>query len=329
MRRKDALRKMMMPISVETREDGGGEEKRPSKSRALKSMGMSLHDLSAEASEADKLRSQLATGEHVVEIDPELVDPAFVRDRLTDHSDPDLEELKQSIATHGQQVPILVRPHPETSGRYQAAYGHRRLEALRLLRRSVRAVVRDLSDVELVVAQGKENLERRDLSFIERALFATRLEDRGFDRAALTAALSVHKGNLSTMIAVARSVPVRLILAIGPAPRIGRPRWEQLAEALRVSGAEAKAMATIETESFRAGDTDTRFSLVFGALRQEARMPSSKTIEVEDGRALARVQHSGGRTKLIIDEGQTGAFGSYLVEQLPEIYAAFRRHAGV
>ena len=40
-------------------------------------MGLSLHDLSAEASEADKLRNRLATGEHVVEIDPELVDPAF------------------------------------------------------------------------------------------------------------------------------------------------------------------------------------------------------------------------------------------------------------
>jgi ParB family chromosome partitioning protein len=329
MKRKDALRKMMAPISVESRDDDEGEEKRPIKSRALKSMGLSLHDISAEASEADKLRSQLATGEHVVEIDPELVDPAFIRDRLTDHSDPDLEELKQSIATHGQQVPILVRPHPETSGRYQAAYGHRRLEALRLLKRSVRAVVRDLSDVELVVAQGKENLERRDLSFIERALFATRLEDRGFDRAALTAALSVHKGNLSTMIAVARSVPVSLIVAIGPAPRIGRPRWEQLADALRVSGADAKAMATIETGSFRSADTDTRFSLVFAALKQESRMPVSRTIEVEGGRALARVQHSGGRTKLTIDEAQTGAFGSYLVEQLPEIYAAFRRRAGV
>ena len=46
----------------------------------------------------------------------------------------------------------------------------------------VRAVVRTLSDAELVIAQGKENNERRDLSFIERALFAAHLEHRKFER---------------------------------------------------------------------------------------------------------------------------------------------------
>lgn len=331
MKRKDALRRMMMPISAEaraeTRASGVDEEKRPTKSRALKSMGLSLQGLSDEAGEAERLRNQLAAGDNVVEIDPELVDPSFVRDRLSDHSDPGLDELKESIAAHGQQVPILVRPHPEKEGRYQVAYGHRRLQALQQLRKPVRAVVRVLSDVELIVAQGKENLERRDLSFIERALFAARLEDRGFARAALTAALAVHKGNLSTMIGIARAAPVDLIVAIGPAPKIGRPRWEQLTEALRAQGAAAKAKAATEKAAFRSADTDTRFGIVWTAVQPERRMSPSRMIEGEGGKPLARVDQSGGRVKLTIEDGETAAFGSYLVAQLPEIYAAFRRRA--
>jgi hypothetical protein len=54
-------------------------------------------------------------------------------------------------------------------GHFQVAYGHRRLRAAELLQIKVKAVVRYLSDIEMVVVQGKENSDRRDLSFIERA----------------------------------------------------------------------------------------------------------------------------------------------------------------
>jgi hypothetical protein len=40
-----------------------------------------------------------------------------------------------------------------------------------------------LTDEELAIAQAKENLERQDLSYIERALLARQLEERQFDRA--------------------------------------------------------------------------------------------------------------------------------------------------
>ena len=38
-----------------------------------------------------------------------------------------------------------------------------------------------LTDEQLVVAQGQENSARTDLSFIEKALFAARLEEYGYD----------------------------------------------------------------------------------------------------------------------------------------------------
>ena len=42
----------------------------------------------------------------------------------------------------------------------------------------MRAIIQALTDAELVIAQGKENAERRNLSFIERALFAANLDVR-------------------------------------------------------------------------------------------------------------------------------------------------------
>jgi ParB family transcriptional regulator, chromosome partitioning protein len=43
------------------------------------------------------------------------------------------------------------------------------------------------SDLERVVAQGKENSERRDLSFIERAAFAIYFEQCGFEGSVILA----------------------------------------------------------------------------------------------------------------------------------------------
>ena len=255
-KRRDALKAMLTPVSVSPSDDNhplrqGGV------SGSLKAMGLTLKNLSDEADEARALKAQLATGARVIELDPNLVDPSFVRDRLAEPEGEAFELFKASLAADGQQVPILVRPAPNDEGRYQAAYGHRRLAALRALGRPVKAVVRDLTDEQLIVAQGKENSDRRDLSFIERALFAARLEDRGFSRAAITAALSLQKGNLSTMISVARSIPEPLIVAIGPAPKVGRPRWEQLA-ALIVNDTRTWRLAIADPD-FVTAESDSRF----------------------------------------------------------------------
>ena len=211
--------------------------------------------------------------------------------------------LKTSLAEAGQQVPILVRPTPEKEGRYQVAYGHRRVAALRALDRPVKAIVRELTDEELVVAQGKENNDRRDLSFIERALFAARLEDRGFPRTALVAALSLQKGNLSTMISVARSIPEELILAIGPAPKVGRPRWEQLAELAKK--AEDNWREIIANSGFHSVDSDARFDRVLKALSPTQKAATTQALWTNDGKPVARVQYLKGETRLLIDSRLT------------------------
>jgi ParB family transcriptional regulator, chromosome partitioning protein len=323
-KRRDALKAMLTPLSVST-----GDDNHPVRqggvSGSLKAMGLTLKSLSDEADEARALKAQLATGAQVVDLDPHLVDPSFVRDRLAEPEGEAFELFKASLAADGQQVPILVRPAPNNEGRYQAAYGHRRLAALRALRQPVKAVVRDLTDEQLIVAQGKENSDRRDLSFIERALFAARLEDRGFSRAAITAALSLQKGNLSTMISVARSIPEPLIVAIGPAPKVGRPRWEQLATLIVNDG--RKWRLAIADPDFVTAESDSRFERILKSLVQRAEVRTTDVVRDQDGTPLAMVNHGKGRVRLTIESRHVPEFGDWLIVQLPEIYASFRRRA--
>lgn len=318
-KRRDALKVMMAPIAQPEER----QVRAPASSGSLKAMGLTLKSLSDEADEARALRAQLASGARVTDIDPNLIDPSFIRDRLEAHEGDDFEAFKASIEQDGQQVPILVRPSVQAEGRYQAAYGHRRIAALRTLGRPVRAIVRDLTDEQLVVAQGKENTGRRDLSFIERALFAARLEDKGFSRAAITAALSLQKGNLSTMISIARDIPEEVIVAIGAAQKVGRPKWEQLAELLKHAG--PKCRDAIDDPSFSLQRSEQRFERVFKAVSRRPEKPSAQVVNSVDGRPVASARRTKVLTHVTINNRRVPEFADYLLDQLPEIYAVFQR----
>jgi ParB family chromosome partitioning protein len=293
-------------------------------SGAVRAMGLSLQKLTAEADQARALQAQLEAGSNVVELDPGLIDPSFVADRLSPADDEAFRELVESIGTHGQQVPILARPHPDQPGRYQIAYGHRRLRAVATLKKKVRAIIRDMTNVELVIAQGKENLERRDLSFIERALFAKSLEDQGFDRATVMAALTVHKAEMTRFIAVARSIPLDIIQAIGPAPKAGRPRWMALANRLEGKHAAHALERLFADPGFKSADSDTRFVRVHAALDPTpAKTTKSDAWRNNRGQPIVQIDRSAAVTRLAIDEKFAPEFGAFLIEKLPKLYDEF------
>ncbi len=164
---------------------------------------------------------------------------------------------------------------PGKPGRYQVAYGHRRLRACRQLGRPVRALVKPLSDAELVVAQGLENAARVDLSFIEKAVFAHGLERRGFDRPTIMAALAIDKTELSKMISAAAGLPEPLVRAIGPAPKAGRRRWLLLADRLRSRGRLGEGRGAGGGCNFAGLESDLRFTL---ALDAAVASPAEKAI---------------------------------------------------
>lgn len=287
----------------------------------VKTMSLTLDRM---AEESRKLKEALATGASVVELDPRLVDVSFIRDRLPCPGDTEFQSLKESLREHGQEVPILVRPHPTRDDAYQAAYGHRRLKAAEELGFKIKAVVRALDDRQLIIAQGIENSARRDLSFIERALFAKSLEDAGHDRGVVMAALSTDKTELSKMITVARSLPEALVRAIGPAPKAGRRRWLQLAELLRSRNTLPGVEAALSAADLPA-DSDVRFLKALAAAM--AKVPSNNRTEIwkrPDGAPLARISRDAKATVLRFDEKAEPDFGSYVVERLSELYEEFR-----
>ncbi|NBJ13765.1 plasmid partitioning protein RepB [Microvirga arsenatis] len=290
--------------------------------RPVGALGQSLNEFQAKAQRAEEIEQKLAQGQTVVELDPTLIDPSFVSDRLPNSEDAH-QRLVDAIRENGQLIPILVRPHPEKEGHYQVAFGHRRLRAVKELGRQVRAIVRNLSDEELVIAQGQENNEREDLSFIERALFAHHLERKGFSRATITAALSVHKTDLSTMLSIVARIPASLIEGIGPAPKTGRRSWMALADGLKGKSEIKKAEAAIASENFRALDSDARFAVVAKAITPFKDTGAPITIKDPKGRQFARAERTASVTVLKIDEKVAPAFGQYLLDKLPELLAAF------
>ncbi|OLP54640.1 plasmid partitioning protein RepB [Rhizobium rhizosphaerae] len=293
-------------------------------SGAVRAMNLSMERLSGEAAAAKELRQVLAAGDKVVELDPALIDTAFIQDRIEVQNDPEFDRLVLSISESGQQVPILVRPHPSRPGRYQAAYGHRRLRVAAMTGRPVRAVVKVLSDEEVVLAQGQENGPRIDLSFIEKALFAQRLDTHGFDRDTIAKALSVDKPETSRLLQVAEGVGQDLILAIGPAPKVGRPRWLAIVERLKNATAAQRAQSEIRSLEFLQADSNTRFERLWKSVQEPApTKPNRKEpIRTKDGRVLGAFEHGSRASKLAVTSKE---FAAFLSDRMPDLVTAFEK----
>jgi ParB family chromosome partitioning protein len=312
---------------------------------AVGAVTRSIEDLAVRANAAKELEAKLISGQVIVELDPATVDASFVADRMA-QDDGEYQALRDSIAASGQDSPILVRPHPEGRGRYQVAFGHRRLRAAKELGKSVRAVVRPLSDRELVLAQGQENSARANLSFIERARFAYRLEQGGYDRETIMLALSADKTTVSRLITVIDRVPADIVNAIGAAPATGRDRWVELASVIHRQGRGEDAAAVLKGMSFHAMDSDARFQHVLTLLSDADTAREEKKPGVQDvsgageGSSVRHWSHSSGArvlkiaagdraTTLTINNRKVPGFDAFLLEHMEDLYSSFLKTAVV
>ncbi|MGM4914796.1 plasmid partitioning protein RepB [Rhizobium sp. 768_B6_N1_8] len=323
MSRRDTVNSIFMR-KTDTPAPSAGVEKNPDRVRtgAVSAMGASLQEMTEAARAAGRLQAQISSGFSVLEIDPADISNSSISDRIPVERDVDFDALVTSIAEHGQKVPILVRPDPEMEGHYQIAYGRRRLRATAKLGLKVKAIVQSLSDNELVIAQGKENLDRQDLSFIEKALFAHRLEEAGYPRDVIIAALSTDKADLSRYISVARGVPQTVILAIGPAPKAGRARWLALVDA--VSSSPKKVEAIIEDDAFADLDSDQRLQRVLSKMAARDTKKSAGDIwKTRQGQKAAQIERSGNKTRITFDERMVPEFADYLTTRLDELFDEF------
>jgi ParB family chromosome partitioning protein len=100
------------------------------------------------------------------ELDVDLLEPNRFQPRQV-FSEPKLEELAQSIRTHGFIQPIVVR---RAGDRYQIIAGERRWRAAQRLGLSrVPVAVKSISDVDLLEVSLIENIQRENLNPIEEA----------------------------------------------------------------------------------------------------------------------------------------------------------------
>jgi ParB family transcriptional regulator, chromosome partitioning protein len=105
-----------------------------------------------------------------------------------------LEELAASIAARGVIQPVIVRPLG--AGRYQLVAGERRWRAAQRARlHEIPALVRELSEREVMALALIENLQRQDLNPIEEA--------RAYDR--LASAEGLTQAEIARMVDKSRS----------------------------------------------------------------------------------------------------------------------------
>lgn len=298
------------------------KERDPSK-KLTASIGNALREQNERLTRAEEIERRLAEGQAVIELDTEVVEPSFVQDRMKG----EIDGLISSIKEQGQQVPILVRPHPDHSDRYQVAFGHRRLRAVSELGLPVKAVVRELTDEQLVVAQGQENNEREDLTFIEKARFAHKLNSQ-FSRDVVIAALSIDRSNLSKMILLIDALPPDIVDAIGPASGIGRPSWQQFAELFQKTSSPKDAADYAASKEVQSLPSPDRFKAVMAKLKpaRTARgLP--EVLATPNGDRLAQVSKSKSKLEIIIDRKATPDFAAFVLEQLPILFQEYRAEA--
>ena len=110
-----------------------------------------------------------------------------------------LEELAQSIKENGVIQPIIVRQSPVIG--YEILAGERRYRASLLAGlTSIPAVVKQLSDQEMMVQSIIENLQRENLNPIEEALAYESLIEKGFTHAEIADKMGKSRPYISNSI---------------------------------------------------------------------------------------------------------------------------------
>ncbi|SEF12371.1 chromosome partitioning protein, ParB family [Rhizobiales bacterium GAS191] len=260
-------------------------------------------------------------GEVTLELDPSLIDPSFAPDRMEPERDKEFENLKESIARNGQNVAVCVRRHPELSGRYQLAYGHRRTRAARELGKPVKAIIRNYTDEEMLKAQGNENIPRLSLSFAEKAMHVVNLRQRGFSNAVTNEAVGIHKTDASVLVNVITRIGEDIVRAIGPAPEAGRRRWETIADRIQLEDAKARIKILVADPKFNEMESDDRFKKVLEAV-QTAPVSNRISIVSKSGDVIGDIELSkkGGKIH-VMDRG----FAEFIHERSEILWNEYKK----
>ena len=330
-RRKSAV-KMFGNLTSEgvdsSKPDNGSEPPAP-KRKTASSVTAAARTMSSIRDEREQLLKTVADAQGVLSLQADMIDPSPVADRLPDDNDDAFQKLKATLEAEGQKVPILVRPHPTKAKRYQIVYGHRRTRALRELGRPVAAQVSDYSDRDLLVAQGIENGNRQDLTWIEKALFAARMAAEGLKPRDIIASLSVDHSELSKYRKVTTTLPADILEGIGRAPKAGRPRWLEITAAVTADGDLERLRSTLTSEDVRRLPSDERFARGLASL-EKSEAPAAKRGQRQERKLGSVGTASFGKSdvKIALNAAHSEAFKAFLERELSSLVERYEKESG-
>lgn len=282
--------------------------------RSLRSMADVLSSVSAQAPQ---------------EIDPAEIADSEVADRF-DVQD-GLNDLVESIRASGQQLPVMLRHRRGAGPRYEVVYGRRRIAACRALGIKVIAHIKEMSLDEALMSQALENSARLERSFIEQAVFATKLDEAGFSAERICQALAIDTSTLSRLRTVVRDIPEQLIRGIGAAQGVGRRPWMELRDLIK--GATDKTVQKVVAIIPESGSAAERLEAVISALSsgsvhdepkaQRSRLLPQRTVVA----GSVSYQLTTGNMVLRAERKNDRAFLQYVESHLPQLYSDWARES--
>jgi ParB family chromosome partitioning protein len=132
-------------------------------------------------------------------------------------SETELRELQESISTNGLLQPVTVRATPGGKG-FELVAGERRLRAVRNLGwKEIPAVVKEISDREMLTLALVENLQRFDLNPVEEAAGYERLvSEFGYTQLAVAELVGKDRSTIANAIRILQlPEPVRALIQQG------------------------------------------------------------------------------------------------------------------
>jgi len=289
-------------------------------------IGATQRSLTEIREERDRLLAEAEKGGQIITLDASDIEPSPFRDRLPDDNPAEFERFKKALEKEGQRTPISVRRDANNQHKYQIVFGHRRWRALAELGQKVEARIGNFSDRDLVVAQGMENAERQDLSWIERALFCAEMEAAGIKPKDIKSALGVDDAQMSKFRNVTRILPKQLIEAIGRAPNVGRPRWLELSALVEDEDQIELLSKTLSVDKVRAAPSDDRFVACLNALmmqhKDEAKPAPAKPLVTRFGE-VGEVSFGKSDMRIRVGKSHANAFREFMAAELPQLEARF------
>lgn len=167
----------------------------------------SFNRLFSSGNKVDEQSIEQFNEDEVVQLPVEKIIPNQFQPR-TVFKDEKIDELAQTLKTHGIIQPIVVR-QMEEEGQYEVIAGERRLRAAKLLEwDTISTIIRNLTDTETASVALIENIQREQLSAIEEASAYTQLlELHELTQEALAQRLGKSQSTVANRIRLLKLIP--------------------------------------------------------------------------------------------------------------------------